>query len=176
MRIVGIDLAARWSGAVILNAAGSVTNEFVGDFGPAEKPANLALHFRAAEQFANDIFNEIAIFHDLGGIPYLYYEDVVIILEDVSHFMADPKPAIRVQTIVAYEFIKRGIPVRLVMASQWQKHHGFKKIVGQTTKGWANVKATELGYNPAPRWGNNKSSVDLRDAFLLARYGFDTLL
>lgn len=165
MRVVGIDLAERWTGAVALDSAGSVSNEWVVDFGPAAKkpdPPDLETHFAVAHKFA------LVVARDMAPLKA---GSLHVVVEDVSHFMVNPKPAIRVQAVVIWSLQDLGIPVTLVLPNKWQSHFGFKKVAGQTTKGWATAKCNELGYVPAARWGSNKQTTDLRDSYLIAKYG-----
>lgn len=63
------------------------------------------------------------------------------------------------------------VRIELVRVPVWQSHFGYKHKKGVTTKAWAKVKAGEYGYNPPVK---GKAKVDLRDAYLIARWALET--
>lgn len=158
---VGVDLAERFSAAVALGDAGEVCFEWSADFGKAAKPPDPRLHLQAVAAWAAEMESVVA------GATYG--------VEDIHPFAVNPKPALRVQGVFLHCMYAAGCQdVRLVKVSDWQRHHGYKKVKGTTSKGWAKAKCAELGYVPGqmmPDGGSGgKETVDLRDAFLIAEY------
>jgi hypothetical protein len=160
--ILGIDLAERYSAAVLLEGE-RIAVEATADFGPREAPwVDKVSAVRKWWRPLGDYLIESA----QDGKSY------EVIIEDVFPFRAaQPWHAFRVQgmlmTIIADDGISN---IEMVKPRQWQAFYGYKKVEGRTTKGWAKSIAQEFGYDPDTK---GKATVDLRDAFLLARYRID---
>lgn len=157
---LGIDLASRWSAAVLL---GPVEDEPLveccWDFGPASKPPDPSKHFGPVSDF----------FYTMRRAWEDYTTEPVVVIEDVYHHAFNATAALRVQAPLHYLFWSHHIPVQLTPALTWQRYFGYKKEPGRTSKGWAKEQAAEFGYLPANP-GGGKGSVDLRDALLLTRW------
>jgi hypothetical protein len=165
---LGIDLAERFSATVLLRPDGTVAGESVADFGACDRRKGQPesrecrqLHLDLADRWAEELALET---------DHIRQDSLTVTIEDLSHHMINAKPAIRVQAVTIKAWGDEGRLPHLVLPGTWQKHHGYKKKPGQTTKGWAKERSAELGYRPAIDIAGGKSSVDLRDAFLLALY------
>jgi hypothetical protein len=154
MRFLGIDLAGRYSAAVLLDKAGSILGEWTVDVGPARVPPEPQAHLAELTLFWNDILTKLSV-------------PTVVGLEDIHVFAVNPKPALRLSGALLMLAFEAGVDVQLIRALTWQAHHGYKKTKGRTSKGWAKERCEELGYSPDTV---GKMSIDLRDAFLIATY------
>lgn len=158
---VGVDLASRYSAAVALNSSFEVIAEAVGDFGPATKPPNPYVHFEFIKEFDRQLH---LMTQGLSSVDVIY-------VEDVYPHAINAKPAMRAQGILLYNLWLRGAPeAKLVLPLAWQRFFGYKKITGRTSKKWAKDLCLEFGYNPKNK---GKTDVDLRDAYLIARYAVE---
>ena len=160
-----IDFAERYSAAILMDVDGVVLGESTCDHGALSRPPT-------AEQMLAvcDAAHEWAT----GGVMRTMLEDAqVVAIEDVNPFVINPKPVLRAQGVFfrACRDVSGVVPL-LVQPSIWQRHHGYKKQKGVTSKGWAKALCTELGYTAG---GKGKQNVDLRDAFLGARWMSETL-
>lgn len=154
---LGIDLAERHSAAVLLDDKYQVRREWVVDVGAAEKPPRPEAHFEQLNKFW------------LNVLPAINDRDVVVGMEDIHPFAVNPKPALRLQGALLFCMWSTGWSAGFVKVSDWQRHHGYRKQKGRTSKGWAKEMATELGYVPGEDL-KGKQVVDTRDAYLIARY------
>lgn len=105
-------------------------------------------------------------------------EEIVVVIENV-HPQATFAQGLRIHGMCLVELRQAGLlqqdPI-YVRAREWQGHFGYKKKVkGQTSKGWARLKAEELGYT-LPDGIKGKAAIDLRDAYLIAKWGVETIL
>jgi hypothetical protein len=160
--ILGIDLAERHSAAVILES-GVIVAEATADFGPRDQP--WAEKVAAVRRWWRPLGD-----HLIEGMQDGKSYEVII--EDVFPFTAaQPWHAFRVQGLLMTVIADDGISnIEMVKPRQWQLFYGYKKVVGRTTKGWAKEIAHGMGYDPDTK---GKATVDLRDAYLIARYRMD---
>lgn len=161
---VGFDLAARYSGAVLLSDHSDVPlRAEVFDYGPAAQPSNPSDHIPLIVDSA------IEICHWLDD-AFIEGIKVVIGVEDVHPHAINAKAALRAQGALLTALYERGWEATLVPVLVWQRWHGFshKKVEGRTTKTQAKERCDELGLDTSAFKG--KSTVDIRDAFLLAYY------
>lgn len=167
---LGIDLAERYSAAVMLNEKAEVLFESVMDFGKAEKPPRPTPHLLLAEAWVNDLAKSAMVARaELTGYEGMWPRTGI---EDVNPFAVNPKPAVRVQGVALKTWHDCTLQeAELVGALQWQKFFGYKKVKGRTSKGWAKEVAAGFGYEDG---SVGKGNVDLRDAYLIARYLVET--
>lgn len=158
MRVVlAFDLAARYSAACLLRE-GEVAGQWTVDVGPASDTWHAK--YEKLTHFFTDVFD--AIYRS-------EYPALRIGVEDVHAFAVNPKPAMRLQGALFGLLAQQGVAFELVTANAWQKHFGYKKKKGVTSKGWAKEKVAEFGYE-VPEWAKGKQLEDCRDAYLIARY------
>lgn len=163
MAYIFIDLAERHSAAVRLNPDGSIFGSAVNDSGKLTRPQTHLEMVEQAVSIQNWVFD--------GSLSELLDENVVkIVIEDVPPFMVNLKPAMRAQSFLVwalYLVTLNPLKVELHPAATWQRHFGYRKVKGRSSKGWAKVLCTELGYAPE---GTTKEQTDLRDAYLGTRW------
>lgn len=160
MKVVGIDLAARYSGIILLQDD-TVINYATIDAG-AEAEGFLPVVdtlVKSVIQFLED--------NDADTLD-------VICIEDLSHRMVKAANTLRIQGALRYELHNRfpSVKVILCLPSVWQRWFGYKKTVGTTTKGWSSYTAKALGYTFDGVKG--KAATDLNDAVLIARWAYET--
>lgn len=98
-----------------------------------------------------------------------------VLVEDIHPFAINAKPGCRTQGLIIAAMATDEIEPEFIMPTKWQKHFGYKKQKGRSSKGWAKEKCLELGY-VLPEWAvGGKQYEDLRDAYLIARYGLETM-
>lgn len=171
MLYLGVDLAERFSAACLVDSEARALRSWVCDFGAKQDPPNPRKHLPLVEEWATTLTLDALHQAHIKGVHY-----VAVLVEDVSHFMANPKPAIRAQAVLLNTFYKYFDDVELILPRQWQKHFSYsKKESGLSTKTWAKKTATEFGYMPPVGMDKGKSAVDCRDAYLVARYHRDIL-
>lgn len=158
---VGVDLAERYSAAVVRYQDYDPI-EIVTDFGPATKPLVWEKHSPQLTAFAAEICHalDVAV---VNGWP------TTIAIEDVHHRAINSKPAIRMQGALLQALAERGFYARTLPVNDWQKHFGYKKVAGTSSKGWAKAKCVEMGYEPVSDVPA-KPKTDLRDAYLISHY------
>lgn len=154
MRHTFIDLAERHSAAVCLAEDGEVLQSTL-DAGPLSRPADVAevvASLKALRAWIDSLSHE----GFLSG---------TVAVEDVNPFAVNPKPAVRAQGVALDRLATYVRPehISLTTASTWQRHHGYAKVKGKTSKGWAKDLCAELGFGPE---GTAKEREDLRDAYL----------
>ena len=169
MLTLGIDWAARYSAAVLMDEYKTVLAQWVVDLGAAEKPPRLRAHIPAVREFTDVMLGDIQRNGwDIDGIkPYI---------ENVSHFMMNPAPVLRLQGVLETELEYRGFAEpTLVFPTVWQTHFQFekstKKKKAPSTKVQAKTLCQGFGYEFDI---TGKAKVDLHDAALIARYGQET--
>lgn len=164
MDVLAIDFASRYSAAVLMGPDKAVKRSWVIDAGPANDPFTVGPHLQPWLEFVDDVLRTV---HD----PF------IVVLEDVSHFMVNPAPALKMQggfQGLTWNLMPEPI---MVKPSVWQKHFAFKKstkaLKAPTTKAQAKVLCAEFGYEFDAK---GKAKVDLVDAALIARYGVEVVL
>lgn len=155
----GVDLAPRYSAAVLLNSEGKVEAEALSDFGPAAKPSNPYDHFDAVDGFVKQI---IRMPSSTVMLPKIHF-----LVEDVYPHAVNAKGVLRYQGIILHAFWQIGIEPDLILPLAWQRAMGYVRQKGRSTKVWAREKCTELGYDAQFK---GKAGIDLRDAYLIAEY------
>lgn len=166
MLTLGIDWAARYSAAILMDEYKSVLAQWVVDLGPAETPPRLRAHMPAVREFVAEMSAVIAL---NGWVK----EDIYVIIENVSHFMMNPAPVLRLQGVLEDQLELHGFGTpRLVLSTVWQAHFQFQKSKGgvkaPSTKMQAKALCEQFGYRFDIK---GKAKVDLHDAALIARWG-----
>lgn len=157
MIVLGIDLAERHSAAVLLTGDGPEV-ELALDAGPSSGPTLSRMHL------ITDWWAEL--YGSLVGREYF------VVMEDIHPFAVNPKPALRLQGALMAAMAANDVEAMFVPASRWQKHFGYRKEKGRSSKGWAAEICQQFGYTP-PEWARGKQVEDLRDAYLIARYAME---
>lgn len=167
MQCLGIDFASRYSAAVLMDEHMTVLTSWVIDALPASKPFRVRPHIVPLREFVGS----------LTATEEFDWDNCRILLENLSHGMANPIPALKLHGVLETLMEIDGLPEpELILPSQWQAHYGFvrkskKNPDAPTIKAQAKAKALELGYE----FGTiGKATVDLYDAALIARYGIET--
>lgn len=166
MLTLGIDWAARYSAAVLMDEYKSVLAQWVVDLGGAEKPARLRKHIPAVNAFVEEMHNDVTM---NNWNP----TNIDIIIENVSHFMMNPAPVLRLQGVLEGQLYAYGFNTpRLILPNVWQTHFQFQKNKGgvkaPSTKMQAKALCEGFGYKFDIK---GKAKVDLHDAALIARWG-----
>lgn len=167
--VVGVDLAARYSAAVMIwdrfpFRGPSISTIGWADFGALDHPWTQGRH---------DAITEFAalVCHGLDT-PTVNGWDITVLVEDVHLRAINPKPALRTQGALLQALGERGFLAQLILPTIWQKALGYKKTKGVTSKGWAKAESLHRGY-VAPDQAKGKQVEDCRDAYLIAAYGWE---
>lgn len=163
MHSLAFDPAARYSGAALLDPEGMLVKYWTCDFGALDK-GNPQTNLRVARQWASKV---------LGDTRLSIVNGLWITVENVSHYMTNPAPALRTQGVlldVTDQHFQSIDPV-LVLPAEWQNRLGWKKSSDSkfTSKTWAKWLCESLGYVVEPTPGS-KASEDARDAVLIAKW------
>ena len=169
MKTLGIDWAARYSAAILMDEDQTVMDMWVIDLGAAEKPPRLRAHIPAVRQFVGSMYTTMT------HTGLLHQTNVII--ENVSHFMMNPAPVLRLQGVLEDELDLHGFrEPTLVLPTVWQAHFNFQKstkaVKAPTTKAQAKALCQEFGYEFDI---GGKAKIDLNDAALIARWGQETI-
>ena len=169
MYTLGIDWAARYSAAVLMDEYKSVLLQWVVDLGPAQKPPCLRYHIPAVKMFVADMSADLTR-NDIN------FADVAVYIENVSHFMMNPAPVLRLQGVLETALYDYAYETpTLLLPTVWQAHFGFQKstkaVKAPSTKMQAKALCEQFGYKFDIK---GKAKVDLHDAALIARYGQET--
>lgn len=169
MQTIGIDWAARYSAAVLMDEFKSIQAQWVVDLGGAEKPPRLRKHIPAVRAFVAEMSEDIA----RNGWAK---EDIHVVVENVSHFMMNPAPVLRLQGVLEDELDLMGFRTpTLVLPNVWQSYFQFQKstkaVKAPSTKMQAKALCEEFGYKFDIK---GKAKVDLHDAALIARWAQET--
>lgn len=163
MLILAIDLAERYSAAILLDEGG-VAAEFAVDFGDRKDPwVEKCARVRSFWEQLRDEFLER---YDESG-----HSDYRIIIEDVYPFAAQPKWVYRIQGFLMLLIEEDMLKYEWCLPLKWQRYFGYKKVKGRTSKVWAKEVAEEKGYVPQAK---GKARIDLQDAFLIAQWAKET--
>jgi hypothetical protein len=153
-----IDLAERFSAAVLMGADEKVLGEWVLDLGAASKPPRPCPHTKLARAWAHrPAISDAAKKTVASGGR--------IIVEDCHPVAINVKPVARVQGVLLLAFDDiTGVEPTLVMPSIWQKGLGYRYKKGRSSKGWAKELYVELGHSTDY---HGKALEDVRDATLM---------
>jgi hypothetical protein len=175
---LGLDIAERHSAACLLDDAYNVVGEHVLDAGGREDPWPLKL--QAVRIFIKDIIA------NLDESAAADYSNVICHIESVPPRAYTVRPA-QIQGAVMLALHVNGVVFdhgSFVTPGKWQSFFGYSRKKAQatqegrgkqTTKGWAKQKCLEFGFNPeSSGTQNSKVKIDVRDAYLIARYGLET--
>lgn len=162
MRILAIDLAPRHSGFALLEDESLLWCDVL-DVGPEADGFELHAH-----RF-HDMLNKMHQHFSVGSmLPDKAY------IENVPHSLVKPANALRLQGVVRHVLCDEwGVPAEAIMPSQWQRWYGWQKTIGMTSKGWAKYAFQALGYEFDKSTMTAKAQTDVRDAVLIARYGYE---
>lgn len=158
-----IDLAQRHSAAVVMTSHGVRTWCGTVDVGPAD--AGLEARWGIMEPFLAELSWNVATLLEQGGLGSA--GRTIVVIEDVHPRAVNSKPAVKLQALVAHRL--RAREPRLILPNRWQRHLGYKKVKGRSSKGWAKEVCPELGYQD-PEGLNAKQREDVRDATLIAHW------
>jgi hypothetical protein len=167
-KVLAIDLAERYSGAVLLTTSGTVSACHLLDVGPNKmrvfkggiRSEDWMDKSHALESFLNQCFASTA-FDSLN---------TAWVIENIPPHMLNGYPAMRLQGAITF-YLEHNFKVTpfLMNASTWQKGMGYVRKKGTSPKGWAKEKCEELGFE-MPDDIHGKALTDLRDAFLMAHF------
>lgn len=155
--VLAVDFASRYSAAALFGPDGQLVDFLTSDFGPNTQPfSQCAKKVRSWAESLAQMVNE-----------HFDVEDVRVVVEDLSHSMANPAHTFRLQGVLRlsldeFHFFE---PV-MVYPQVWQKFFGWRKTVGTTSKGFAKFACEALGIEISGTTG--KATVDVRDACLIA--------
>lgn len=161
---LAFDLAARFSGAALVSDEHGVIATWAGDFGPAT--GDPLVNLLAARDWVRTVCEEVSRGAITAG-------NIMVTVENVSHFLTDPAPALRLQGMLLpliADFGLLGHPL-LVMPPVWQNGLGWSKTPETkfNSKTWAKWLAVFLGYDIENTPGS-KAAEDVTDAVLIARW------
>lgn len=167
--VLAFDLSLRYSALNLMSAAEEIIYESVVDLGSVDESWLYKI-----DTLRDWLWGAMAHAHHLG----VQNEEIVVVIENV-HPQATFAQGLRIHGMCLVELRQAGLldedPV-YVRAREWQGHFDYKKKTkGQTSKGWAKKKAEELGYT-LPDGIKGKAAIDLRDAYLIAKWGVETIL
>lgn len=169
MYVIGVDFAARFSGAVLMSPEKDVLTSWVIDAQSAEKPPRLRNHIPAIRDF---VISAQRTVKELGVNDQTLY-----VVENVSHFMVNPAPVLRLQGVLEdWLMMLDAAEPEWVMPNIWQNYYGFaksskvKKV--PSTKVQSKNLCKEFGYEFDL---TGKSKTDLYDASLIARWKLETM-
>lgn len=167
MKVMTIDLAARFSAANVMNSAGETLHEF-DSWG------------KTTFQFVDEVISNAVTF----DVDIIVFEDVPYGLS--KQFMI--KPVLRLQGIFIYALGQHGLIDKTVFLNPATWQRTFEGVYGKKAAG-ALAAAQALGYNPPdlleihaaeiPAKGTEhtkmraqlkKASTDYVDAFLMSRW------
>jgi hypothetical protein len=162
MYSLAFDLAARYSGAALLGPNGGLESYWTCDFGPLDK-VHPQTNLRRVRKWAISVLLETS-----SATP-----EPFVTVENLSHYMTNPAPALRVQAVVLdrLDVVFEESPALLVLPAVWQNGLGWHKSKDSdmTSKTWAKWMCASLGYDVDPTPGS-KAAEDARDAVLIARW------
>lgn len=161
MFVLGVDFAPRFSAAALMDEDGTLISYRPWDVGP--ESMGFDHHLQRLVEFQHTIIETDLTFDGIDP------NDVIPVVEDVTHFMTKPAQVLRLQgafrtMLWLNEF---STPV-MVLPKIWQNFFGWHKTEGTTSKGFAKFCCDALGYTFSGTKG--KSTVDVRDAVLIARW------
>lgn len=182
MLFVGIDLAERYSAAVVLGQ-NKVLYETTLDTGPKQKPPNPWVKAHSLAVWWNDLHENVLKLQ--AEFSYFEDEQVVWVIEDVYPHAMDDKPVLKLQgNLIGYMVVSGISEAHIITAKTWQDAYGYTKKAFGDSKKWATALCTQMGYEPGLLMEGKvlaKPKTDLRDSFLLATWlksqvmGFDLL-
>lgn len=159
MYSLAFDPAARYSGAALLDPDGALVKYWTLDAGLLDK-TNPQTNLRVVRGWVHEVCDFVAGF------------EVWHTVENLSHYMSNPAPALRVQGVVLDRLDWHGhSEALLIMPTVWQNALGWKKtnVSKMTSKSWAKWQCAAMGYDVTPTPGS-KAAEDARDAVLIARW------
>jgi hypothetical protein len=170
--IIGYDLAEKFSGIVVLNTSGAVV-----------------LELAVQGTHASDVHREFMKAREvIAGEPaHFFVEDVFVGAALSSSYKGAVIHQGRLDMLMFLGWKHEPFPsVTYVRPTIWQQKLGCPKMISAkkraelrkqgisypTTKSWAKEKCEQLGYEP-PGWSRgSKALEDMRDAALIAVYGY----
>lgn len=157
MITVGIDLAARRSGLVVLDD---------------DKIIDSVTIDAGAEPLGFDTISKTLVEYVLDALDKQQHIDLICI-EDLTHRMVKAALPLRLQGALRYVLRQTypDVPIEMLLPSVWQSFLGYKRVQGLTTKDWSSFVVHALGYKFEGTKG--KALTDLNDAALIARWGYE---
>jgi len=159
---MGIDLAQRYSGFAILNDEASLEWYSTFDAGPE------------SDGFRNNVTKLCDFIESTISEQGLNLAPVVVYIEDCPHMLVKPALVLRLQGALRQRIytLMPESEVHMMMPSTWQRHYGWAKTPGTTSKGFSTFACKALGYE-FDKSVKGKQATDLHDAVLIARYGYE---
>ena len=166
MYSLAFDPAARYSGAALLDPDGALVEYWTLDAGLLDK-TNPQTNLRRMRYWVNKTS------FATKQHPAVVQQGLWITVENLSHFMSNPAPALRVQGVLL-DVVDQHFPdvdPLLSLPAVWQNALGWKKTKDSkmTSKMWAKWQCAAMGYDVTPTPGS-KAAEDARDAVLIARW------
>lgn len=155
--IASIDLAQRHTAAAVMTSDGVRTWTGTVDVGPLE--VGLEARWAVMRPFLLEFAGEIAS---------MRVGECLLLVEDVHPRMINSKPAVKLQALTTHELAH--LDPRMILANRWQRHLGYKKVKGRSTKGWAKELCEGIPGYEDPEGYNAKQREDVRDATLICHW------
>lgn len=158
--ILAIDLAERYSAAILMGEDGGVLLESTVDVGSRLTDEHWETRPAELERWWGQLRVQILDIEETVGESDIW-------IEDIHPFAVNPGPAFRLGGALLMLLNQDRRWATFVKPSRWQRDLGYKKVKNRSSKGWAKEKCAELGYVATSA---GKGNVDLRDAFLIAAW------
>lgn len=152
--LIAVDFGPRFSACAVMDEWGELLAYEAFDVGP--ESLGFDVHAFALDSWVESLSKK-------------FPSPSHVVVEDVSHFMAKPAQALRLQgAFRAYWRLHTNLTCIMVFPQVWQNYFGWRKTPGMTSKGFAAFALAVLGYSVEGTKG--KATVDVRDAVLIARW------
>lgn len=163
-----VDLAARYSAAVLMSPEKEVLLWDVVDFGHQSIPPKMVDIMEALDLVEYWAVGDTGFNAMLKGAEY-------VVVEDAHLHAINPKPVLRAQAVLLRSCYRvSGVLPQLVSSLTWQRYHGYKYTRGLTSKSWAKGKCLQFGFDSKDYKVKGKAATDLRDSYLGCRWMVET--